>query len=441
MHDTDRPTMLPARRAGQGAASAAAAALCAPAARTAAAALCAALVLSCSTVFTSSITGTVIDREDYDEGTTTGVADARVFLYTDETGWSEDWAAYVDGDESTLPDGPERTEYRYFQSTVTDAQGRYEFSGFVWEACTPEYGKTADRRQIYLLVYHPDYGLWKNPVPLYVVSDVTNRLDAIRITDLWNEGRMAGRVVDWSDGEGLGGVTVGFTVADSWTYDAGGSFTNVVFPDGPTTTVTTDGDGWFTADLRFRMMPDRDADRGTGPVRVTFARSGWRANDPFDGTGLANPGIVASADLDRDGRTAADGDYEDAYLPSTVAVKSGTHVLTSLPDIELQRWRFSVDVRGRVKSGATYLNGAKVTLEVPSGGGTRYTAYSEQLVSGDTTIDGYFSLGTVAWEIGDAMDPSTGEVPVTLLLDGAAPGSGGISTLLPDATVVLSLEP
>lgn len=424
MHDTDRPTGP--RPSGV---------------RLAAAALGAALALSCSTVFTSSITGTIIDREDYDDGTTTGIAGARVILYTDETAWDEDYAAYVDGDESTLPDGSGRTAYRYFQSTVTDAQGGYEFSGFVWEACFPEYGKTADRRQVYLLIYHPDYGLWRNPVPLYVVSDVTNRLDAIRITDLWNEGRMAGRVVDWSDGDGLGGVTVGFTVADSWAYDAGGAFTNVVFPDGPTTTVTTDGDGRFAVDLAFRKMPDREADRGTGPVRVTYIRSGWRANDPFDGTGLANPGVVTSADLDRDGRTPADGDWEDAYLPSTVEVESGTHVLTLLPDIELQRWRFSVEVRGRVKSGATYLNGVRVTLEVPSGGGTVYTAYSEQRVSGDTTLDGLFSLGAVEWEIGDASNPATGEVPVMLLLDGAAPGSGGISELLPDDTVVLSLEP
>jgi len=255
MHDTDRPTGP--RPSGV---------------RLAAAALGAALALSCSTVFTSSITGTIIDREDYDDGTTTGIAGARVILYTDETAWDEDYAAYVDGDESTLPDGSGRTAYRYFQSTVTDAQGGYEFSGFVWEACFPEYGKTADRRQVYLLIYHPDYGLWRNPVPLYVVSDVTNRLDAIRITDLWNEGRMAGRVVDWSDGDGLGGVTVGFTVADSWAYDAGGAFTNVVFPDGPTTTVTTDGDGRFAVDLAFRKMPDREADRGTGPVRVSVTK-------------------------------------------------------------------------------------------------------------------------------------------------------------------------
>ncbi|HRW24558.1 MAG TPA: hypothetical protein P5298_09110, partial [Spirochaetia bacterium] len=131
------------------------------------------LAASCSAVFRSSIQGSVIDLEDWDDGTTTGVADAKIFLYTDDKARDADYDAFVDGDESTLPDGAARTERQYFQSTVTDADGGYDFTGFIWESLFPKYGKTADRDEVFFLIYHPDYGLWKNPTPLYVVSDVT----------------------------------------------------------------------------------------------------------------------------------------------------------------------------------------------------------------------------------------------------------------------------
>lgn len=401
--------------------------------------LAAALAASCSAVFRSSIQGTLIDLEDWDEGTTTGIGDAKVFLYTDLAARDEEYAAYVEGDETTLPDGSARTERLYFQSTVSDADGGYEFTGFIWEDLFPAYGKTADRKEVFLVIYHPDYGLWKNPTPLYVVSDVTNQLDLIKLEDLWNAGSLAGTVLDWKDGEPMSGATVSFWVADSWTYDAAGGFADVVYDDTASATATTDDDGYWSAEIRFPMRPDRatHAAYNNAPVRVTYSATGYRANDPADGTGLSNAGLVVSADLDGDGKTAAAGDYTDAYVQATLV----NDELATLADVTLQRWSFSSTVRGRVYNGTVYLDGSKIILTVPSPGGVTYTAYSETQTTGDIEQKGVFNLGTIEWEIGDASNKQTGLVSTAITLDGAAPSSGGISTLSPDETVVLELRP
>lgn len=179
---------------------------------------------SCSAVFRSSIQGRILDLEEWNDGNTEGVSDARVFLYTNSHDRNADYASFKEWDEATLPD---KADVKYFQSTVTDTNGNYDFSGFVWETFNSKYGKTADRYEVFMLIYHPDYGLWKNPSPVYVVSDVTNQIDDIRIEDLYNEGRLSGKVLDWKNGKGLGGVTINFYVAKSWTYN-GSNFDNIV---------------------------------------------------------------------------------------------------------------------------------------------------------------------------------------------------------------------
>ncbi|MCP5454618.1 MAG: hypothetical protein H7A27_11660 [Spirochaetaceae bacterium] len=406
------------------------------------------LAASCSAVFRSSIQGSVIDLEDWDDGTTTGVADAKIFLYTDDKARDADYDAFVDGDESTLPDGAARTERQYFQSTVTDADGGYDFTGFIWESLFPKYGKTADRDEVFFLIYHPDYGLWKNPTPLYVVSDVTNNLDYIKIEDLWNEGRLAGTVLDWKDDDGLAGATVSFYVAESWDYDASGGFTSVVYPTAPTATTTTDADGAWVATVRFPMEPDRSthAAHNDAPVRIAYTLTNYRCNDDEPGdTGLTNASIVTDADLDRDGRTAAQGDYEDAYVQATLEYDAdeGEAVLGSAPTVTMQRWRFSATVAGTVvdnADGITGINGVTVDLAVKD---REYSADSAPVDTAASTEDGRFDLGTIVWEIGDVSDSAdwkVGEVTVTMTTTGAALVSGGIATLKPDAQRNLTLR-
>jgi hypothetical protein len=404
---------------------------------------------SCSTVFRSSIQGTIIDLEDYNDGTTTGVGDAKVFLYTDLAARDEDFAAYVNGNESTLPDG--QAELKYFQSTVTDADGGYDFTGFIWQDLFPVYGKTADRKEVYLLIYHPDYGLWRSPVALYVVSDVTNQLDLIKIEDLWNQGRLAGTVLDWSDDEPLDGVAVNFYVASSWTYDAAGVIDSAVYPNNATATATTDADGRWTADLRFRKMPDRTGDKGTAPVRVVYVLNNYRVNDDNPGdTGLttvnAAAGLVTNVDLDRDGATAAAGDYEDAFVVATAEVESDTHIITTLPDITMQRWRFSASVNGSVVedgiSPPNGIDGVTVTMIVAD---ETYTADTAPTDTANSTESGRFNLGTVTWLISDIDDPAkqmTGETDVTMSITGITytTVSGFLTSLLPDAQRSITIK-
>jgi len=418
------------------------------------------LAVSCSIVFRSSIQGTVIDREAWDEdNTVTGVANAKVFLYTDEAARKDDVDAYIDGDETTLPDGSKR-EHLYFQSTVTDADGGYDFTGFIWEKFFSEYGKTADRAEVFLLIYHPDYGLCKNPVPLYVVSDVTNQLPQITIADLWNQGRLAGTVLDWKDDKGLGNVAVNFYVAESWTYATDGSFETIKYPRTATATTTTDDNGAWAATMRFAMKPNKTAHAfyNNAPVRISYVRENYRANDPADGTGLSNTGLVVNVDRDNDGVTAEgkqpDGttpasfyDYEDAFVVETLSYDDdeGEAILKTVTDVTMQRWRFTAEVRGRVKDDseptANYLNNITVKLTIDNSGEV-FTAYSEQQLSGETTVDGGFNLGTIVWYIEDATDKETGNVEVTMDTDSydlILVDNGSADSLLPDTQRNLTL--
>ncbi len=342
-----------------------------------AAAFLAAALSSCSSVFSSSIQGRLIDAEAYDESQSrvVGISDARVFLYVEEADRDADYAAYRFGDKDTVPDKLHST--RYFASTSSGTDGSFSFSGVIWHTLFPKYGKTADRRELFLLAYHPDYGLNRNPNPIYVLSDVTSRIADMRLYDLYHSGRMSGKVLNWKDGKGLGNVQVRMYAATSWDYDAGGNFIAVRYPDTPSATATTGTDGLWSGTLRFPVMPNRQADRKKAPVRLVFYREQYRANDPGSLTDLdtlnsvgASGGILIDWDIDNDGRLpdSADPDYEEAYIQATV-VDTSEQAVTELSFTPiLQRWRFNASVSGRVflagPAPKEYLNGVEVALEL-----------------------------------------------------------------------------
>ena len=130
---------------------------------------------SCSVVFTSSLSGETHDRERYEEATTnSGISDLYVYLYLEKEDRDADLTTWAGG-IGPLPDNPpDLPEPRYFQKTVTDQNGGFSFNGLIWNTLFPQYGKTADRRQVHLLFYHRTYGLAANETPVYIVSDVTN---------------------------------------------------------------------------------------------------------------------------------------------------------------------------------------------------------------------------------------------------------------------------
>jgi len=417
---------------------------------------------ACSAVFRSSIQGTVIDKETWErDRRSAGVVNASVYLYTDRAAWEEDLAAFVEGSEATLPDAKGKAAYRFFQSTKTDANGAYDFTGFIWESLFPKYGKTADRSEVFLLVYHPDYGLWPNPKPLYVVSEVTNQLGDLAIEDLWNEGRLAGTVVDWKDGSGLGGVTVNFYVATSWTYDSNGNFLNEVFPSSPTastTTSTTPGsEGAWAATIRFPMKPNRSAHaaHNKAPVRVAFVREGYRANDPSDGTGLVNANVVDTEDIDKNGRSPKDGDYAEAFIRATLSYDTTKKepVLVKIEDqVVMQRWRFETTASGRVfkmpeSLPREYLNSVEVALSIPSSSpAIEAKDITRSRTIAEVTTEGHFNLGVIRWAIKDIVTQGgnqatmkAGTINITLTLDGAPPAAGDKTSMSPDVALTLEL--
>jgi hypothetical protein len=417
---------------------------------------------SCSVVFTSSINGRVIDKEERENNNNVvGISDARVYLYTDSASWEADYNAYVEGNTATLPDAPNRRPYRYFQSTTTDNNGNYQFAGVVWETMNSTYGKTADRREVYLLVYHPNYGLWKNPNPYIVVSDVTTEFPPMEIEDLYNEGRLSGRVLNWRDVKALANVPVNIYVPKSWSYTAGSvDTTSLVFPTAAAYTVNTDGDGYWSATIRYKKMGGHADSVNKTRVRVAWNQTDYRAEDPAAGTSINGGKVAGDRDLDGNGRTALEGDTNDWYLLSDdiPASTSSDPQTVVTPDVTLQRYHFTVNVSGYVldktdATGKTGINGAKVVLTVPSSGGQEFTAYSQPQDTSNTTKDGYFNLGTVDWYLEDIpanppndTDRKRGTVTVKTEVSYNAKTTtiletdGARTTLQPDTTVTLSIK-
>ena len=311
----------------------------------------------CSMVFSSSINGRILDLESRQDGTVQGVADARVYLYTEKKAWEADYQAYVDGNVSTLPDAPGKTSYDYFQATATNANGNYQFSGIVWHTYFSQFGKTADRKEIYLLVYHPDYGIARNSTPYFIVSDVTTELPALEIEDVWNEGLISGRVKNWKDGAALANASVAIYVPDRWSYTSDGAVddASLQFPRAATYRVTTDAQGYWSQTIRFRKMPGHSDTVNKIKVLVTWPGADWRAEDPAAGAPAGtsiNAGLVlGDRDINKDGRAAMQGDNNDWYLLSPEINAGDTVVDTGT--VTLQRWKFRTLVSGRVVNNAT----------------------------------------------------------------------------------------
>lgn len=414
------------------------------------------LFASCSVVFTSSINGRVIDKEERENNNNVvAVPDARVYLYTEKNPWEADVSAYVEGNSSTLPDAPGRQSYRYFQSTTTDNNGNYQFAGVVWETLNSAYGKTADRREVYLLVYHPNYGLWKNPNPCIVISDVTTELPPLEIEDLYNEGRVSGRVLNWKDSKPLANAAVALYVPKSWTYTGDTVDTaSLEFPNTAAYGVSTDRDGYWTATIRFKKMGGHRDMVNKTRILVAWNEADYRAGypdsesrTPINGAGK----VQGDRDLDGNGRSAQEGDPSDWYLLSEdIPASTSTEPQpVNTGEVTLQRYRFTVNVSGRVlnASDGTGISGARVVLTVPATMGRDFTAYSQPRDTQSATEEGYFNLGTVEWLITDITgeaDQKSGTVPVstTVYIDETEKTitSGAVTSLAPDAAVYLTLR-
>ena len=127
------------------------------------------LLTSCSAVFDGSIDGSILDDEDG-----TPISNARVAIYFDEKSRDADFNEYKN--QSNIDFLPHQTKYY----TDTNVNGVYSFP-ITWETNNPEFGKDADEKPIYLLIYHDDYGLIKGSDTYYIRSDKSTHLPDQRL--------------------------------------------------------------------------------------------------------------------------------------------------------------------------------------------------------------------------------------------------------------------
>lgn len=124
--------------------------------------------VSCSSVFEGGLSGTLTDINGV------GISGVRVYAYTDKKLRDQDF------NRGTSTDSAGRLIYtpsydgNNIPTTTTDAGGNFTISKLVWKTTKPEFGKSADLLDVYLLYFHPDYGLVKEQEYVTIVSDSNN---------------------------------------------------------------------------------------------------------------------------------------------------------------------------------------------------------------------------------------------------------------------------
>ncbi len=365
----------------------------------------AAALTGCSVVFSASLSGSVHDQAQYENNSTgSGIADAEVYIYSEEGDRNAELSAW-----QTLGRLPkEQGTQDYYQVTVTDDQGGYAFNGYRWEDLFPDFGKSGDRRQVHLLFYHEDYGLKPNPHPVYLVSDVSTSLPPIKLESLYEHTDLEGTAEDANTGDPIGGVTVRVYISEGGTDTAD-------YPESPSYTLTTDADGQYREEIRFKPP---------AAARITFERNGFIVDegDPdihqADGTnqdgntidGTYTPGDGTGntyVDVNHNGEFDA-GDYylqTGSFSPNTVYHANA---------VSMKQTEFTETLDGRVVDSSTGNGQNDVTVwlfvwEDTDNDGTddtdtctsdaspeRSTFTASRLV-GDTPEPGYFTFENISW--------------------------------------------
>ena len=345
------------------------------------------LVLSataCSVVFTGSITGTLADETEYENGDAgSGITDAAVYLYTEEINRDTDLAAW-NADNTVFPDNPEGGVPGYFLKTITDDQGAYTFNGFIWNELFPEYGKSGDRKEVFLLFYHKRYGLTKNPYPVYVVSDVTNRIPVFTLSRIMNTAEISGTLVDKSTGEALPNAGVSIWVPESWSYLSDGSIdtdessdAKFTWGDNPSYTALTDELGEWQQEISYRMLPSVAENLGTVVVRLNFSASGYIAENSADAE-------IIDGGWDRDANGSIENDEDDGYQQSG-EISSGSY--TDLGEIGLSDELNTAVVSGRLVNSNTSEGESNVTVQIFTAEDWEYTSADPESIEAASDVD------------------------------------------------------
>jgi hypothetical protein len=179
------------------------------------------LLTTCSVVFTSTLNGTVVDKDDYENGGSSidpGVNDVEVYLYFSETDRDIDYDLWKEEDIS--PDDAKIKRYEVDTKTgiepTTGTAGYFSFDSIAWNNLFPEYGNAEDVIEVFFLFQRESYGVTKEKAT--ITSDADNTVGPIVLErtedrEIRYGGRLNGLI--WFDsGDGAGGAPDG-------TYNSG----------------------------------------------------------------------------------------------------------------------------------------------------------------------------------------------------------------------------
>lgn len=124
---------------------------------------------ACSSVFSGGFTGKIMeDKGGLDDSSNTPLSGATVFIYTDEGTRNSDYnKAIADG---TKPANATAT-------STTNDNGQFSVSKILWKTNNPSFGKSADKINLYLIIYKSGFGINgfnKNSNSISITSDSTN---------------------------------------------------------------------------------------------------------------------------------------------------------------------------------------------------------------------------------------------------------------------------
>lgn len=131
------------------------------------------LLTSCSGVYYGGITGSVVDAETDD-----GINDVMVAVYFDEAARDTDYNSYDKEGHADFA-APSADGIAY-----TNASGSYSFSKVYWKTNSAEYGKDADKTNVYLLFYNENYGLTKSDSSVTLYSESTSQIKTAELTSI-----------------------------------------------------------------------------------------------------------------------------------------------------------------------------------------------------------------------------------------------------------------
>lgn len=343
----------------------------------------------CSVVFRASLNGTFVDKDDEN-----GINDATVLIYTNEDDFNTDWST-LQNDSTSI-----NSLSNYYDITTTQTEGNedghFSFSGIVWKNLFPEFGKDADRIEVYFIFWHEDYE--PQTYKTYITSDTTNSLPPVKGTKAKDYATIKGTVVDANTNEGVANVNVRIYVPTDWSYDTSGNVdtSTLKFSNEADYNLVTDDNGQFSQKIAFKKNPDSNGINKV-VIRLTFERNNYKIDPSSDDSGDDN--LKNDADMDGDGNN-------DVYYQTGEISPDTTVVLNNVP---IKRTHFTETVDGVVETGGTGVNGltVKIWVNIDTSNPPDYDNVDPDYVTktetraigdGSKTEDGYFSFDNISWD-------------------------------------------